>query len=80
MQSAYARIPPYRYGLATFGVAAGHAEALCGAALNSLVLLTVTFMTEAKMLRCGRRPAPRWDGGQGGPPTTPSRVATPSMP
>ena len=57
-RSAHAHVDQRRYGLATFGVAAGHAEALCGAALNSLVLLTVTFMTEAKMLRRGRRYEP----------------------
>lgn len=41
----------YWWGMALFAVAAGHPEAVWGTILNSFVLLYVTCMTEAKMLR-----------------------------
>ncbi|KAL1499714.1 hypothetical protein AB1Y20_012414 [Prymnesium parvum] len=53
----YSRHPNYFFeqlfwwSLAMLGVIAGHPEAILGALLNSAVLLVVTIMTEAKMLR-----------------------------
>eukprot|EP00966_Prymnesium_polylepis_P218105 5047994-Prymnesium_polylepis.2 len=53
----YSRHPNYFFeqlfwwSISLFAANVGHPEAMAGTALNSFVLLTVTFMTEAKMLR-----------------------------
>ena len=53
----YSRHPNYFFeqlfwwSISLFAANVGHPEAMVGTVLNSLVLLTVTFMTEAKMLR-----------------------------